>query len=142
MEWFRVEPNSSQVSPLGCLCVVGRSEFCAACRQGAGGLEYWGSKKESLRSPPPSSHLPLTLSPLPALQVEPGRKSTADDHRSSARVRHRADLPESRAGLPGEAPPSAPPLVSDRVLPRSLLSKRHSSSPPCAILLFGRSCYS
>lgn len=50
--------------------------------------------------------LTLTLSPLPAFQVEPRRKSEADDHRSGARVRHRAHLPEGRAGLPGEGLPA------------------------------------
>ena len=54
--------------------------------------------------------LTLTLSPLPALQVESGRKSEADDHRSSARVCHRAHLPEGCAGLPGEGLPATPSL--------------------------------
>ena len=142
-----MEPNSSQGSPMGCLCVLGHSEFSAACRQEAGGLEYWGSKKESLRSLPPSSHLPLTLSPLPSPFSLPCKSSLGGKVRlmiTGAAPVSATVLTFLRAALGCQVrrlPPHLP-LVSDRVTPRSLLSKRHSSSPLCVVFLFGRSCYS
>lgn len=76
--------------------------LCGAAETELGG---WAHRVPmvSLGSPPACSRLALTVSPLLALQVEPGRKGPADGHRSRARVRHRADVSESSARLSGEA---------------------------------------
>lgn len=64
----------------------------------------------------------------PTLSVEPGRKGQVDDHRSRARVCHRADVSASSTRLSGKIV-SLQLIVSDFVMPTGLLSKRHSRSP-------------
>lgn len=70
---------------------------------------------------------PLSLF-SPALSVEPGRKDQVDGHRSRACVCHCADISASSTRLSGEVAPLQL-IVSDFVMPTSLLSKNHSCSP-------------